>query len=162
MNRLTVPPALLARWQALAVRERQALLAAGAALAVLIIWQVAIAPAWTTWKQAPAQLRALETQTLQLQRMATEARELKGQPPVDASQSAAALKAATERLGDKAKLSVIGDRATITLTGATADQLRAWLQEVRQGARGRPVEVQLRRVDGGLSGTVVVSLPGAA
>jgi len=26
MNRLTVPPALLARWQALAVRERQALM----------------------------------------------------------------------------------------------------------------------------------------
>ena len=41
----------------------------------------------------------------------------------------------------------------------TRDQVRAWLGDVRTGARARAVEANLTRSDAGLSGTVVVALP---
>ncbi|MBC7717600.1 MAG: type II secretion system protein M, partial [Pseudorhodobacter sp.] len=71
-----------------------------------------------------------------------------------------ALKTASERLGDSAKLVMQGDRATLTLTGVNADALRAWLQEARSTARARPVEMQLVRNPRGFSGTLVVTLGG--
>lgn len=150
------------RWQATSARERRLVLLAGAALAALLIWQLLLRPVWQTWRDVPPQARALEAELLQMQRLAGEARELKAQPPVNASQSAEALKAASARLGPQAKLSLIGDRATLTLTNAKPAQLRAWLAEVRAGARARPVDLQLQRTDQGLQGTVVVSLAGGA
>jgi general secretion pathway protein M len=154
--------ALRQRWAALAPREQQGLGWAALALAVALLWFVALQPAWRTWHQVPAQRQALETQLLQMQRLASEARELKGQSPVSAEQSLQALKAATDRLGAKAKLSVLGERATLTVTNLSPEQLQAWLGEVRSGARARTVDLQLRRSANGLSGLVVLSLPASA
>lgn len=154
-------PQLRQRWAALNARERQLVLLAGGVIALALLWFVALRPAWTTWRQVPPQARMLEAQWLDMQRLASETRELKAQPPVNAAQSAQALKAATDRLGAQAKLSQVGDRATLTLNGATPEQLRTWLGEVRSGARARPVELQVTRAGAGLSGQVVVSLPGA-
>lgn len=153
---------LRARWSALAPREQQALGLAGAALALLLLWSVGLQPAWRTWREVPAQREALEAQLLDMQRLATEARDLKAQPPVSAAQSAQALKAATDRLGPKARLVVQADRGTLNLTGVSPEQLRAWLAEVRSGARARPIDLQLNRAEQGLSGQVIVSLPGGA
>ncbi|MFO1339701.1 MAG: type II secretion system protein GspM [Burkholderiaceae bacterium] len=150
------------RWAALAPRERQLVGLAGTAVAVLLLWYVAVRPAWQTWQQVPAQARALEIDWLQMQRLASEARDLKAQPPVNAAQAAEALKSATERLGAHGKLSQLGDRATLSVTGASPEQLRTWLAEVRSGARARPIDMQVNRADGGLSGQVVVSLAGAS
>jgi len=149
------------RWAAMNARERRMVLVAGALVALALLWFIALRPAWTTWQQVPAQARTLEAQWLEMQRLASETRELKAQPPVNAAQSAQALKAASDRLGTQAKLSLVGDRATLTLNGATPEQLRTWLGEVRSGARARPVELQVTRAGAGLSGQVVVSLPGA-
>jgi general secretion pathway protein M len=154
--------ALRQRWATLAPREQQGLGWAALALAVALLWFVALQPAWRTWQQVPAQRQALETQLLQMQRLASEARELKGQSPVSAEQSQQALKAATDRLGAKAKLSVIADRATLAVTDIQPSALVAWLAEVRSGARPRPVELQLNRTAAGLSGQIVVSLPAAS
>ena len=160
MNALLAP--LRLRWAALSARERQLVLLAAAALATLLVWLLLVRPVWQTWREVPAQSRALEIELLQMQRLAAEARELKAQAPVNAAQSAEALKAATGRLGAQGKLSLIGDRATLTLSGASPAQLRTWLAEVRAGARARPVDLQLQRSDTGLQGTVVVSLAGGA
>jgi general secretion pathway protein M len=160
MNAIAI--ALRQRWASFTPREQQGLGWAALAVAVLLLWFVALQPAWRTWQQAPAQRQALETQTLQMQRLASEARDLKGQSPVSAEQSLQALKAATDRLGPKAKLSLQGERATLTVTGLTPEQLQAWLSEVRSGARARPVDLQLRRNANGLDGMVVLSLPASA
>ncbi|MFZ5550466.1 MAG: type II secretion system protein GspM [Pseudomonadota bacterium] len=150
------------RWAGMAPRERAMVAVAGAAVALLLLWQVGLSHAWSTWKTAPAERRALEVEWMQMQRLASEARDLKAQPPVNATQAAEALKSATERLGAAGKINQIGDRATLTLTGASPEQLRTWLAEARSGARARPVEMQVTRANGGLSGQVVLTLAGGA
>ena len=59
------------------------------------------------------------------------------------------------------RLTEQGERAVLALTDASGEQLRAWLAEVRAGARARPIEANLTRSDRGLSGTVVVGLGGS-
>lgn len=157
---MKVSTELRQRWNVMSARERTLVAAAGALLGLALLWFLALRPALVTWQQVPPQARLLEAQWLEMQRLASETRELKSQTPVNAAQSAQALKAASDRLGAQARLSVIGDRATLTLMGATPEQLRTWLAEARSGARARPVELQVARAGSGLNGTVVVSLPG--
>jgi general secretion pathway protein M len=149
-----------ARWAALAPRERRGLSLALLAVGLLLVWVVAVQPALRTLGETPAQLDKLETQTQQLQRIAAEARELKAMAPVTPAQSGVALRAAADRLGDKAKLLVQGDRATLTLTNASPEALAAWLGEARSAARARPLEAQLTRGTQGYSGNIVVQVGG--
>lgn len=154
--------AAAAAWGRLARREQQALSAALVVVGLALLWWVGLQPAWKTWRDVPLQREQLEVQGLEMQRLASEARDLKAQPSVSPEQSTQALQAATERLGSKGKLSVVGDRATLTVSGVSTDQLAAWLAEVRSGARARPVELQLNRAEAGLSGQVAVALPASA
>jgi general secretion pathway protein M len=163
----TLPTALsglrqraLAAWNSRNQRERRALMLAGAVLAVFAIWMTFIQPALRSIQQAPAQLDQLETQLQQMQRLAAESRELRGTAPVSQAQATAALKAATDRLGDAGKITLLGDRATLTLNGVSPEALRAWLTEARSAARARPTEVQLVRGTKGYNGNLVVNLAG--
>jgi len=167
MSAVASPPLLRwrslvgARWRSLAPRERAGVGAATIALALLLTWAVLIAPAWRTLREAPADSERLDAQLRQMQRLALEVKELKGTNPVSAAQSVVALKAATDRVGDKARLAVLGDRATLTLSGVSAEALRQWLAEARSGARARVVEAQIARGPQGYTGTVIVTLGGA-
>ena len=152
--------ALRARWDALAVRERTALALAGGAVALMLVWSVAIQPAWRTLRVAPAERARLEAQWLAMQQLAAEARSLRATTPLAAGLAAQALQAATERLGERGRLQLQGDRAVLTLTGADGAALMEWLGEARQGARAQPVEMRLARDGTGWSGTVVVSVGG--
>ena len=87
------------------------------------------------------------------------ARELRAIPPLGSSQSAAALREATQALGPAGRLVLSGERATLTVTGANGSQLRDWLDEARSAARIRPLEVNLTRGPQGYSGSIVVALP---
>lgn len=151
------------RWAGLSERERGLVAVAAAALGVLLLWYGLLRPVWQTYQTVPAQRAEAQLQWLRMQAQATEAQELQGQAVVSAEQSRLALKAATERLGEHARLQLSGDRATLVLTNASVAQWRTWLGEVRQGARGRPLEADLRRNEQGqLSGQVVVQLPASA
>lgn len=148
------------RWGSLAGRERRFVVAAALLVGGALLWMFAIQPAWRVVSEAPAKLDQLDAQLQSMLRLSTESSVLRAAPPVAPSQAAMALKTASERLGDAAKLVMQGDRATLTLTGVNADALRAWLQEARSTARARPVEVQLVRNARGFSGTLVVTLGG--
>ena len=148
-------------WRALPGRERRLLLLAGAVLGLALLWWLALAPALRTLRSAPAEIEAAEAQLRTMQRLAAETTELRNTPPVNSEQAAAALRAATERLGEQAKLSLQGDRAVLTLNGVATGQLRDWLAEARSGARARPVEASLLRSGNGFSGTLVVAIGGA-
>ena len=147
-------------WAALSGRDRRLLALAGAVLGLFITWTVAVQPALRTLQSAPAQREALDGQWQAMQRLAAETKDLRGAPPVNVEQSSAALRAATERLGDKGRLALQGERAVLTLQGASTSQLRDWLAEARSGARARPVEARLARAADGYSGTIVVALGG--
>lgn len=147
-------------WRALPGRERRLLLVAGAVLGLALLWWLALAPALRTLRSAPVEIEAAEAQLRAMQRLAAEATELRNTPPVSSEQAAAALRAATERLGEQAKLSLQGDRAVLTLNGVATSQLRDWLAEARSGARARPVEASLLRGGNGFSGTLVVAIGG--
>jgi general secretion pathway protein M len=148
-----------ARWRALGFRERQGITIAAWVVGLFLLWALAFAPAWRITRAAPAQLDLLDAQLQQMQRQANEARELRAIPPLGSSQSAAALRAATQELGSAGRLVVSGDRATLTLSGANGSQLRDWLDEARGAARARPLEANLTRGPQGYSGSIVVALP---
>lgn len=162
---VTLPPALasmrtqaIARWRGMPQRDR---LAAGFGIAVVaafLLWLVFVGPAWRTLRAAPAKLDVLEVQLQQMQRLAAEAKTLRGAPPVSASQAAEPLRVATERLGNKASITFQGDRATLRLNGVSGDALRDWLSEARSAARARAIDVQLNRAPEGYAGLVVVTL----
>jgi general secretion pathway protein M len=166
-SRLALPPSvaawqapLRARWRAMAPRERRLVAIAGTVVTLFVVWMLLLAPALRTVREAPSRLDQLDMQLQEMQRLAAEGRELRNATPMSAAQSAVALKAATERLGEHAKLSVQGDRAMLTLTGVTGEQLRGWLADARSGARARPVDAQLARAGQGYNGTLIVNLAG--
>ena len=142
------------------MRQQTETWALGWLLGLLLLWFVAIAPAWRSVNTAPARLDELDKQLQQMQRLAAEAAALRALPPVGALQSQSALKAASDALGPAARLFLGGDRATVTFTNATGTQVRDWLAEVRSAARARPIEANLTRGPQGYSGSVIVQMPG--
>lgn len=157
----TALSSLKAWWATLPARDRRLAALCAAVLAVYFIWLLAVQPAWHTLRTAPAQRDALDMQWQGMQRLAAEAIELRGAPVVSTEQSQAALRAATERLGPQGRLSLQGERAVLTVQGASTSQLRDWLAEARSGARARPIEVRLARAAQGYTGTLVVAIGGA-
>jgi general secretion pathway protein M len=153
---------LRARWRALGARERRGLAIASWVIALFLIWVAAIAPAWRTVLAAPEQLDRLDAQLQQMQRLASEARELRATPALGSTQAAAALRAASDGLGAAARLQLAGDRATLTLSGADGSQVRDWLAEARASARARALEANLTRGAQGFTGSIVVALSGGS
>ncbi len=139
-------PALRARWQALAPREQTLVLAAGGLVAFAVLWWLAIAPALSTLRAAPARHAELDAQLQRMQGLRAEAEQLQSAPRNTRGDSVGALRTAlTQRMGNAAQLNVVGDRATVTLKGAPADALAQWLAEARSNARAAPVEARLNR-----------------
>ncbi|ODS66282.1 MAG: general secretion pathway protein GspM [Acidovorax sp. SCN 65-108] len=139
-------PALRARWQALAPREQTLVLAAGGLVAFALLWWLAMAPALSTLRTAPARHAELDSQLQRMQGLRAEAQQLQSAPRNTRGDSVGALRTAlTQRLGNTAQLNVVGDRATVTLKGAPADALAQWLAQARSNARAAPVEARLTR-----------------
>ncbi len=159
--------AATARWNALAVRERRAVRIAAALVLTALLWWLLLAPALQTLRSARVQQPQLEAQLLRMRALQQQARELQAAPKIDYDQALRAVEAATkQRFGNNAQFGVLGDRATVTLRGASADALAAWLAQVRIDARALPSEVRLVRspvasipTNPGWDGSVVLALP---
>jgi general secretion pathway protein M len=149
---------LARRYTALAPRERVMVAMMGGAIAFLLVWLVAVRPAWRTLDEAPPQRVQADAQLLQMESIANEAKQLRALPPVPQSVAEQVLKAATDQLAGKGKIVVQADHATLTVTGATGEDLRQWLQQARGGARARPIEANLTRAGDGYNGTLVVAI----
>ena len=149
---------LQARYARLDARERQMVVIIVLALGFLFVWLVFVRPAWKTLDDAPLQRAQADAQLLQMQAISNEAKQLRALPPVPQSVAEQVLKAATDDLGGKGKLSVQNDRAILTVTGANGEDLRKWLIQARGGARARPIEATLTRAGDGYNGTLVVAI----
>ena len=150
--------ALSQRWQAMAERERRAVALAAGFLALVLLWAVGLQPAWRTLKEVPVQINLVDADLQAMRALAEETTRLRSAPPVTSSQAVAALNSATESLGPKGRLSIQGDRATLTLSSVDTEALSQWLELARSAARARPIEAQLSRGPAGYSGTLVVNI----
>ena len=150
---------LSARWGQMADRERRGVLLACGLIALALGWMLLVAPALKSIRAARTQLSTLDAQWTQMQAQAAQARALKSAAPVSSADGDAALKAATERLGREARLTVQGDRATLQFSNLPGAALGAWMGEVRTGARARPIEASLSRNGTAYTGSIVLALP---
>ena len=148
-------------WAKLGARERLLVSIVGTLVAALLLWLMAVRPAWTTASEASARLPTLDTQLKNMQRLAIESKELRSAPRLSPQQASAALKTATDTLGAAGRLTPAGERVTLTLTNATGEQIQRWLVDARTTARARTLEAKLTRSGTGYSGTIVVALPAA-
>jgi general secretion pathway protein M len=149
------------RWSALAPRERTAVFAAGTLVALALIWWAALAPALGVLRTADEQHRVLDAQLRQVRSLQAAAQALRAQPKLGNSEAQRALELSVrEQFGVAARLSIAGDRATVTLSGAPAGALSRWLGQARVNARLLPAEARLaRNAAGNWDGTVVLMLP---
>lgn len=135
-----------ARWAALAPREQTLVSGALALVLLALLWWVAVAPALQTLKNAEAQRRTLDTQWQVMQGLQIQAQVLLAQPGVNQGDALRALESSVKQaLGTTGQLNVVGDRATVTLRGTSADALAQWLAQARVNARALPSEARLTR-----------------
>ncbi len=143
---MMLPPPLQARWDALAGREQLLLSLATALVVLAVLWWLALAPALATLRAADAQHRLLDAQLQQMRSLQAQATSLQAQPRLAGDDAQRTLDALLkQKLGATAQMSVIGDRASVTLKGASADALAQWLTQARINARAVPTEVRLVR-----------------
>lgn len=149
----------------LSSRERTAVTVAIWVVCLGLVWWFAVAPAIDTLRAAPARHARLDAQLGQMQRLAATAESLRGQntaQPPGRDEVLRALDTATSGLAGTGQLSVLGERATLTLRNTPPEALAQWLAQVRINARMLPVDSQINREPGspGWSGTIVLAGPG--
>ncbi len=148
-----------ARWAQFTARERVILGGGAAVLAGAALWLAVIQPIWRTWNTVPAQRQQLEAQWLKMRAQATQAKGLQTLQAVPTPEQARqALQVATQALGSAGQLQLKGERAELTLNEVSPDALQVWLRQARQGARARPLEMDVRHGERGWSGRLVVQL----
>jgi general secretion pathway protein M len=150
------------RWRLLAGRERMLLVSAGLLLTAAALWWVALAPALATWRGADAQHASADAELAAMRLLASEAAGLQTLPPISADESRSALEnSARQRFGASAQLAVSGERATLTLAGASGEAIAGWLADARRSAHALPAEarLQLNSARSGWDGTLVLALP---
>lgn len=148
-----------ARWAALAPREQTLVSGAAAVVVLALLWWVAVAPALKTLQNAETQRRTLDAQWQTMQGLQIQAQALQSQPGINQGDALRALESSVKQaLGATAQLNVVGDRATVTLRGTSADALAQWLAQARVNARALPSEVRLIRT----AAPIPAPAPGAA
>ncbi len=161
--RLTL--ALSAALSRLSSRERTAVTAAAWVIGLGLLWWLAVAPALSTLREAPARHARADAQLAQMQRLAATAESVRGQSstqPPGRDEVLRALETATRGLADTGQISVLGDRVTLTLRNTPPAALAQWLSQVRINARLLPVDSKITREAGspGWSGSLVLTGPG--
>lgn len=162
-TRLSGP--LQAALHRLAPREQRAIALAAWVVGLGLLWWLAVAPALHTLRQAPERHARLDAQLSQMRSMASTAERLRAQnaaQPLGRDDVLRALEQATTGLAGTAQLSVLGDRATLTLKNTPPDALTQWLSQVRVNARLMPLDAKLSRSteSAAWSGTLVLGGPG--
>lgn len=155
---------LRTRWRALATREKNLVRLAVVLVLGLLIWQLSLKPAIATLRTADTQARALDAQLQHMQAAQAQVQTLQKQPALDFDEASRALTATTQQtLGATAQLSMVGERASVTLKDTSPDALAEWLTQARLNARSVPLEARLvhSATPGGTtwSGVVMMGLP---
>ena len=157
--------ALLQAFNNLPDNDRQKLKVLALVLGLILLWTFNVAPALKTMREVPQQLDTLDLQTQRLKQMQSQALTLQKAPRQSTADASASLaKHTAEVLGTGARLNLEGARATLTLTGVSADNLAQFLALARTQALALPIEAHLQKAKGKdaqavWQGTVILSLP---
>ena len=157
--------------QALPKKDRQRLGGLVAVFMALMLWTWNLAPALKTLREVPLQLSQLDAQTQQLKAMQAQAQALQKTPRIKPHEAVSLLqKTATEVLGTGTRLNIEGSRATLTLSGVSADSLTQFLALARAQSQAMPIEAHLQKFSATGSankdikelwrGALILSLPG--
>ena len=158
-------------FQALPDKDRQRLLVLASVFLALMLWTWNLAPALKTLREVPLQLSQLDAQTQQLKAMQAQAQTLQKSPRIKSNEAASLLQnAASEVLGNGARLNIEGTRATLTLSGVSADSLTQFVALARTQSQTMPIEAHLQKFSASGSaskdskelwrGALILSLPG--
>ncbi|HSH90480.1 MAG TPA: type II secretion system protein GspM [Ramlibacter sp.] len=152
---------LRARWEALAPREKMLVAAATTVVVLAIAWLILLGPALATLRSAESQQRALDGQLQAMRALQAQAQALQSQPKQSHEEASRLLELSVRQgLGTTARMTIQGERVTLTLTGTTPEALAQWLTQARVNARALPGEARLYRNSGGLwEGTLMLTLP---
>lgn len=132
------------RWEALGAREQRLVLAACMVVIAALLWWVALGPALTTLRLAKDQHPQLDAQLQQMQSLKAQATALAAMPKVSTEDGRRALESSLKQtLAASAQMVMVGNRATVTLKGASPDALAQWLLQARINARAVATEVRL-------------------
>jgi len=135
-------------WQQRSGRERGLILTAAVLITVLGIWQIAMAPAWSVWRQAPARQAELDARTQHMLALQAQARQWQANTAVTRRVALEQLQTSAEQLlGPGVQLQVQGDQLQLTLKAAPAEGLAQWLTQARKLSQSRPVQAELQRLD---------------
>lgn len=143
-----------------------AAVASGLLLAALS-WWIALRPALTTLREAPAQRQALDTQLQRMRQLEAQALAMRSAqqalPPLGREEAQRALEAlARQHFGEAGRLVVSAEGASLMLTGVSGQALAQWLSQARIEARTLPTEARLNRQANGLwQGQMALTLPAA-
>lgn len=148
-------------WARLAPRERRLVGGAAAVVLAALAWWLAVSPALATLRTADEQHRTLDAQLQRMHWLEGEARSVRAQPRQTQEDMSRLLEATVrEQLGVTARLSIAGERVTVSLAGTSPQALGQWLTQARVNARALPSEARLTRNSAGLwDGTLVLTLP---
>ncbi|MEY4653513.1 MAG: putative ral secretion pathway protein component of type secretion system [Pseudomonadota bacterium] len=158
---------LRAWWQGLPSRERLGVTATLVVLLVAVLWWVALRPAWTTLRTAPAQRQALDLQLQRMQQLQAQVTAMRAAtqplPPLGREEAQRALETEIrQHFGEAARLVAGPQGVTLTLNGVSGQALAQWLAQARIEARTLPTEAHLeRQASGTWKGQMTLALPGS-
>jgi general secretion pathway protein M len=133
-------------FQQLSSQDRQRLQWAAWLLGAVLLWTFNLAPALKTLRDVPPQASQLDAQTQSLKAMQAQAQALQKSPHLSQAEASALLQqSASEVLGIGARLSTEGARATLTISGVSADNLAQFLALARSKSHALAVEAHLQK-----------------
>jgi len=165
----TSPPELQGlrkAWQQRTARERRLLLWAAALMALLLLWQWGIGPAWSVWRAAPVRQAQLDAQTQRMLQLQAEAARLQAPARLARPAVIAQLqRSADSLLGPGVQLQARDEHLHVSLQAAPAEGLAQWLAQAREQAQALPQQARLQRLQTSdrdtpsWQGSLVVRLP---
>lgn len=143
-------------------REQHAIHLALGFVALVVLWQIAVAPAWQVWRDSQAQLNMLAQQHADMLVLQQQAKQMQALTRISTEPSAQALQSLCAGLGEKVKCSRQALRMTVDFKGLSPQALaQAWAQ-ARSQAQAVVLETHLQRQGELWNGQWVWALPEGA
>lgn len=152
-------------WGARSPREQTLLRTSVLVLALAVLWQWALVPAWRTWQEAPARQTELDRQTQRMLQWQAQAQGLQKPSAVSRTEATQWLEKSLSELGPNAKVSLSGDNMTLRVEAAPALAMARWLSQARDNVQTLPQQAQMQQISSTSTsevlwqGTVVLRLP---